>query len=74
MVTNLLVTEEVAEAEEVEDETEMGEIITEAETLEINQVQAKNSMEIRKVQVKNENPRIRVIEITNVNPNNYSKV
>lgn len=58
----------------MEDETEMVEIITEAETLEINQVQAKNSMEIRKVQVKNENPRIRVIEITNVNPNNYSKV
>ena len=60
---------EVAEAE-----TEMVETITEAETLGINLVQAKSSMEIRKVLEKNENPKIRVIEITNVNLSNYSKV
>ena len=60
------------EAEEVE--TEMVETITEAETLGINLVQAKSSMEIRKVLEKNENPKIRVIEITNANLSNYSKV
>ena len=85
MVTNLLVSEEVAEAEEVEveaimeieaeeAETEMVETITEAGTLGINLAQAKNSMEIRKVQEKNESPKIRVIEITNANLSNYSKV
>ena len=83
MVTNLLETEEEAEEVEAEAimeieageaETEMVETITEAETLGINLVQAKSSMEIRKVLEKNENPKIRVIEITNANLSNYSKV
>tara|TARA_B100001996_G_scaffold289667_1_gene229858 strand:- start:247 stop:981 length:735 start_codon:yes stop_codon:yes gene_type:complete len=85
MVTNLLVTEGVVEAEEVEvevimeievaeAETEMVETITEVETLGINRVQAKSSMAIKKDLAKNENPKIRVIEITNANLNNYSKV
>ena len=74
MVTNLLETKEEGEDEGVEAETEMVETITEAETLEINLVQAKSSMEIRKVLEKNENPKIRVIEITNANLSNYSKV
>ena len=85
MVTNLLVTEDVAEAEEVEveaimgievaeAETEMVETITEAETLEINLAQVKSSMVIRKVLEKNENPKIRVNETTNANLSNYSKV
>tara|TARA_B100000579_G_scaffold316698_1_gene266267 strand:+ start:206 stop:874 length:669 start_codon:yes stop_codon:yes gene_type:complete len=77
MVTNLP-EEEVAEAEEEEVavimEIETVETIIEAETLGINRAQAKNSTVERKILVKSENPKIRAIEITNVNLNNYSKV
>ena len=74
MVTNLLETKEEGEDEGVEAETEMVETITEAETLEINLAQVKNSMVIRKVLEKNENPKIRANETTNANLSNYSKV
>ena len=72
METNLLETREVEEVEEAG--TEMVETIIGVETLGINLVQAKNSMVTRKVRVKNENPKIRVTEITNVNLNNYSRL
>jgi hypothetical protein len=63
MVTTLL-------EEEVEVmETAMVETITEAETLVANLIQAKNSTMERKTLGKNENLRIKVIEITNVKAN-----
>ena len=47
-------------------ETAMVETITEAETLVTNLIQAKNSTTERRIQVKNENLRIRATETTNV--------
>jgi len=77
MVTTLLEEEVVAVVDTVTNprgimvevevmETAMVETITEAETLVTNLIQAKNSTTERRIQVKNENLRIRATETTNV--------
>ena len=72
-VTNLLEEEVVAVVEAIM-EIEMVETITEAETLGIDLTQAENSLVERKILGKSESLRTKVIGITNVNLNNYSKV
>jgi len=72
-VTNLLEEEAAAEVEAIM-EIEMVETITEEETLGIDLTQAENSLVERKILGKSESLRTKVIGITNVNLNNYSKV